>query len=138
MLTQSILNELINKYPEYVSESKNSRWLGKQVFDCATFVRSALKEIGISVVSGASSQWKKTKWEAKGTIDTLPKDKVCILYREAPTANPMQHTGIYLGDGNVMDARGSSSGVVYSALAKYPWTHWAIPQGMYDNLNLKD
>lgn len=137
-LTQSKLDELINKYPQYVSQSKNGKWIGKQVFDCASFVRFALKEIGISVVSGASSQWKKTNWEAKGTIDTLPKDKVCILYREAPTANPMQHTGIYLGDGNVMDARGSSSGVIYSTLAKYPWTHWAIPQGMYDNLNLKD
>jgi len=37
-----------------------------------------------------------------------------------------------------MDARGSSSGVVYSALGKYPWTHWAIPKGLYDNLDLKD
>ena len=131
VLTQSTLNELINKYPEYVSESKNSRWLGKQVFDCATFVRSALKEVGISVVSGASSQWKKTDWAAKGTIDTLPKDKVCILYREAPTANPMQHTGVYLGDGHVMDARGSASGVVYSTLESYKWTHWAMPKGLY-------
>lgn len=137
-LTQSKLNELINQYPQYVSQSKNGKWIGKQVFDCATFVRFALKEINVSMVSGASSQWKKTNWEAKGTIDTLPKDKVCILYREAPTANPMQHTGIYLGDGYVMDARGSSSGVVYSALGKYPWTHWAIPKGLYDNLDLKD
>lgn len=136
-LTQSKLNELITQYPQYVSQSKNGKWLGKQVFDCATFVRFALKEVGISVVSGASSQWKKTNWEAKGTIDSLPKDKVCILYRESPSANPMQHTGIYLGDGNVMDARGSNSGVVYSTLGSYKWTHWAIPKGLYENLNLE-
>ena len=60
------------------------------------------------------------------------KDKVCILYRESASANPMQHTGIYLGDGYVMDARGSASGVVYSKLSSYGWTHWAIPKGLYD------
>lgn len=132
VLTQSKLDSLIKQYPDYVSQSKNGKWLGKQVFDCAQFTRFAMKEVGITLVSGASSQWKKTDWEQKGTIDTLPKDKVCILYRESPEANPMQHTGIYLGDGYVMDARGSSSGVVYSKLSSYKWTHWAMPKGLYD------
>lgn len=136
VLTQSKLNDLIKQYPDYVSQSKNGKWLGKQVFDCAQFTRYAMKEVGITLVSGASSQWKKTDWEQKGTIDTLPKDKVCILYRESPEANPMQHTGIYLGDGYVMDARGSSSGVVYSKLSSYKWTHWAIPKGLYDDLEI--
>ena len=132
VLTQSKLNDLIEQYPEYVSQSKNGKWLGKQCFDCAQFTRFAMKEVGITLVSGASSQWKKTDWEARGTIDTIPKDKVCILYRESASANPMQHTGIYLGDGYVMDARGSSSGVVYSKLNSYGWTHWAMPKGLYD------
>lgn len=136
VLTQSKLDSLIKQYPDYVSQSKNGKWLGKQVFDCAQFTRFAMKEVGITLVSGASSQWKKTDWEAKGTIDTLPKNKVCILYRESPSANPMQHTGIYLGDGYVMDARGSSSGVVYSKLSSYSWTHWAMPKGLYDEITI--
>ena len=133
VLTQSKLNELIKQYPDYVSQSKNGKWIGVQCFDCAQFTRLAMKEVGITLVSGASSQWKKTDWEAKGTLDTLPKDKVCILYRESASANPMQHTGIYLGDGYVMDARGSASGVVYSKLSSYGWTHWATPKGLYDD-----
>lgn len=138
VLTQSKLDSLIKQYPDYVSQSKNGKWLGKQVFDCAQFTRFAMKEVGITLVSGASSQWKKTDWEVKGTIDTLPKDKVCILYRESPSANPMQHTGVYLGDGYVMDARGSNSGVVYSKLSSYAWTHWAIPKGLYDGVEIED
>lgn len=138
VLTQSKLDALIKQYPDYVSQSKNGKWLGKQVFDCAQFTRFAMKEVDITLVSGASSQWKKTDWETKGTIDTLPKDKVCILYRESPSANPMQHTGIYLGDGYVMDARGSSSGVVYSKLSSYSWTHWGIPKGLYDGVEIED
>ena len=48
-----------------------------------------MKEVGISMKSGASTQWKTTTWGEKGTIDSLPQDKVCILYRESPEANPM-------------------------------------------------
>lgn len=127
ILTQSKLDQLINQYPSYVSQSKNGKWLGKQVFDCASFVRLAMKQGGASMVSGASSQWKKTNWQKKGTIDTLPKDQICCLYRESPKANPMQHTGVYLGNGQVMDDRGSASGVIQSSLSSYPWTHWGIP-----------
>lgn len=43
----------------------------------------------------------------------------------------MQHTGIYLGDGRVVDARGTNSGVMLSQLEKYAWTHWAAPKGLH-------
>ena len=127
-LTKSKLQELIAQYPQYVSESKNSKWLGHQVWDCASLVRYAMKQIGISMVSGATSQWKKTKWARKGTIDQLPKDQVACLYRW--TGSVMQHTGIYLGNGYVIDARGSGAGVVKSKLSSYPWTHFGQPQGL--------
>lgn len=80
------------------------------------------------MVSGATSQWKKTKWARKGTIDQLPKDQVACLYRW--TGSVMQHTGIYLGNGYVIDARGSSTGVIKSKLSSYPWTHFGQPQGL--------
>ena len=127
-LTKSKLQELIVQYPQYVSESKNSKYIGKAVYDCASLVRYAMKQIGISMVSGATSQWKKTKWARKGTIDQLPKDQVACLYRW--TGSVMQHTGIYLGNGYVIDARGSSAGVIKSKLSSYPWTHFGQPRGL--------
>lgn len=131
IMTTAVMNALKSRYPDHVDTSIVSKWIGKQIFDCASFVRLGMKEAGISMVSGASSQWKKTDWEATGTIDTIPEDKLCAVYRESPTSNPMSHTGIYLGDGWVMDARGSKSGVVYSKLTDYKWTHWGIPKGLY-------
>lgn len=133
VLTQSRLNDLKEQYPDNVNEDIVKKWIGKEVYDCAQFTRAAMKQVGITLVSGASSQWKKTDWEYKGEISTLPTDRVCVLYRESPSANPMQHTGIYLGNGYVVDARGSKSGVMYTAFASYGWTHWAIPKGLYDN-----
>lgn len=130
-MTTAVMNALKERYPDHVDTSVVKKWIGKQIFDCASFVRLGMKEAGVSMVSGASSQWKKTDWEATGTIDTVPKDKLCALYRESPSANPMQHTGLYLGDGYVMDARGSKSGVIYSRLEDYKWTHWGIPKGLY-------
>lgn len=138
VLTQSKLDSLKEQYPDYVNESIVKKWIGKEVYDCAQFTRQAAKQVGITLVSGASSQWKKTEWEAKGTIESLPVDKVCFLYRESPEANPMQHTGIYLGDGMVADARGSKSGVLHSAFTSYKWTHWAMPKGLYDNVEVKE
>jgi len=106
------------------------KWIGKRVYDCAGFTRMAMQNVDIKIVSGASSQWKKTSWAEKGTIDTLPKNKVCLLYRQtSPTV--MQHTGVYLGNGYVIDARGSKNGVIKSTLDSYKWTHWGIPAGLY-------
>ena len=132
-LTQEYLQRLLASFSEHIDEEIVSKWMGKEVYDCAYFTKAAMKQVGITIGSGASSQWRKSKWEEKGKINTLPVNKVCILYRESPNADPMQHTGIYLGDGTVVDARGSKTGVIHSNLTSYGWTHWAIPQGLYDN-----
>jgi hypothetical protein len=83
------------------------------------------------LVSGASSQWKSNIWVLKGPINEMPRDKVCALYHESPKSNPMSHTGVYLGDGTFVHAAGSKTGVVRQKLSEYPWTHYAIPAGLY-------
>lgn len=101
-------------------------------FDCAQLTRKAMSQIGISFPSGASSQWKGNYWAEKGTIDTLPVDKVCILYR-ATSSTIMGHTGLYLGPYKItIDAHGHDYGVIESTVEKYgKWTHWGIPKGFY-------
>ena len=134
-LTQSALNALKSKYPDNVDTKIVSKWLGKQVFDCASFNSNALKSVGITIKNGATTQWQTTAWEKQGTIDTLPSDKVALLYRRSD--GKMQHTGLYCGNGYFIDARGSSTGVIKSKLSSYKWTHWGIPKGLYDNANIE-
>lgn len=129
VLTERHITALQSRYGERVRAAVIRKWLGKQVYDCATFARSAMRQAGIRMVSGASSQWKRTPWAERGTIDTLPAERVCCLYRTSPNANPMQHVGVYLGNGRVIDARGSQAGVIERGLQEYPWTHWGIPEG---------
>lgn len=130
-LTESSLAALMARHAQHINPNVVRKWMGRKVFDCAGLITSVFSNyLGTRVVSGVSSQWKGNYWDIKGTIDTLPKDHVVFLYRTAPTANPMQHGGVYTGDGMVVDARGSSSGVLKSKLTSYPWTHWGVPRGL--------
>lgn len=135
-LTSSTLAQLKKQSPEHVDESIVSRHMGKTVWDCASFIAASMKQANIKMTTaGVSSQWKKTNWAEKGTIDTLPRNKVCCLYREDPKANPMQHGGVYLGNGYEIDARGSRDGVIKKKVDSYKWSHWGIPKGLEDQNN---
>lgn len=105
---------------------------GKRAYDCAQLTRWAMDAVGISLVSGATSQWTRTNWAIMGEMDTLPADKMAILYRQ-DSPSVMGHTGIALGDGSCVHAKGHDYGVVREGIEAYGrWTHWAIPVGLYD------
>lgn len=120
------------QYPKYEENIMGicAKWDGKECFDCAQFIRRALESVGVTgVPSGATSQWRKTSlWSEMGTIDTLPQDGLVALCRESPKGSEtMQHIGWRMSDGNVIDARSSSRGVIVSRLESYNWTHWMRP-----------
>ena len=116
---------------------KGCRWYdesagtGKRAYDCAQLTRWAMDSIGIALVSGATSQWNKTAWARKGPIAEMPRDGLCQVFR-ADNSSTMGHTGIALGDGTAVHAKGHDFGVVREDLEKGSWTHYAIPQGLYE------
>ena len=126
--TQKIRLEQAAQYPAYadVILGTGAKWDGLQCFDCAQLVRRALEQIGIKPPSGATSQYNADIWEDKGEISTMPDIPGIILYRQTADKK-MQHTGIYIGGGEVVDARGHKYGVMRSLITSYPWTHWAKP-----------
>lgn len=110
------------------SSCAGCKWQGRPAHDCAQLTKFAAKAAGISLPSGATSQWTKVDWGATGEIADLPMDVICFVYHEKSGANDrMSHTGVYLGDGTVVDARGHQGGVKHQDVASYPWTHYAIP-----------
>ena len=134
--TQSMLEKLAKAYPDQPNLlSICPKWIGKRIYDCATLVAAALRAAGITICSGASSQWNGDYWAEKGTIDNMPEGKPCILYNESKNARPMGHTGVNLGDGTAVDARGSAAGVVRSAITSRAWSHYAIPYHLFDTID---
>lgn len=125
-------NQQAVQYPEHAENILGvcAKWDGKECYDCAQLIRRALESVGVTgVPSGATSQWRKTSlWSESGTIDTLPPDGLVALSRESPKGSgTMQHIGWRMSDGNVIDARSSSKGVIISRPESYAWTHWMRP-----------
>ena len=100
-----------------------------RMFDCRGFTHWLLELVGINIDGqGSTSQWNtKANWVIKGDISEMPKDKVCCLFQK--NGSTMSHTGMYLGDGSTVECQ---SGVQYFKAMKSKWTHYAIPNGLYD------
>lgn len=102
---------------------------GKPAYDCAQLSRWCMDYVGVRLVSGASAQWQKTAWAEKGEIASLPRDRVCLVFRR--DGGKIRHVGVYQGDGTVIHAKGHDAGVVRSNVTDDPWTHWGVPEGLY-------
>lgn len=125
--SEAFRRQQATQYPDQAQTimTTGAKWDGRPVWDCAQMTRYAAKAAGVTLPSGATSQWRKGPWKRKGTIDTLPEGEVVYLYRQKGTI--MQHTGLALGDGTCVHARGTAYGVVRQPVSEYPWTHWASP-----------
>lgn len=112
------------------SASKNllgicAKWDGKKCWDCSGLFRGAWRELLEYRSGGATTIFNEWTSET-GPINTMPDIPGIAVFR-ANDSKPStkEHTGLYIGGGLVVDARGSSSGVVIGMLASYGrWTHW--------------
>lgn len=97
--------------------------------DCQGFAKQVMSRVGITLSGGGcTSMWNNnSNWLEKGTIDKLPADKVCLAFQWSTKNSNMQHVGIYIGGGNIIECSGT---VKRSTTAKKAWTHYAIPKGI--------
>lgn len=126
--------EAIEKYCMKMLKNKpciECKYNGKPAYDCATLVRKAAEAAGIELVSGATSQWKKTAWESQGEYAQRPKGQLVIVFRmDGKDSSLMQHVGIELPDGSCIHAKGHEYGVVHDKPGAYPWTNYGLLPGM--------
>lgn len=145
----------MNQYPAYAAKIKRNcprlngsatscadcKWAdpetgeGKLAYDCAQLSRWAMDAVGISLVSGANSQWLKTKWARRGDLADLPNElfgKVFLVFRYDADKKGMGHVGVYQGDGTVIHAKGHDYGVVRQPLNEVKFTHYGLPYGLYE------
>ena len=124
--TQARLNQQARQYPLYapIILRYGPRWIGRRCFDCAQLTRAAAQAAGVSLPSGASSQWRDARaWKERGAIDALPDEPGLFLYTQK--GGRMTHAGVSVGGGWEVDARGHAYGVVRRRIADTSFTHWA-------------
>ena len=102
------------------------KWVGHMVTDCSGLVRWAMKQLGVDVVHHATYQYTdasspKGKLKNGQRTDGQPLLPGTLVFLQGSEAK-IHHVGVYVGDGVVIEAKGTQSGVVTSGLDK--WDHW--------------
>lgn len=124
--TPSRLTQQEKQYPSFAKQMKRygKKWMGKPCYDCAQLTRDVARQAGISLPSGATSQWRAAGiWKEKDVIDTLPDEAGIFLFTMRD--GRMTHTGVSIGNGEEVDARGHAYGVVRRKISETSYTHWA-------------
>ena len=128
VLDNSLLDSKITQYPEEVGANEQfirDNWLWKRTADCVGLIKGyswydAETQKTLLVSNGMPDIGADTMYEnatEKGSIDTIPEVLGLAVWKEG-------HIGVYIGGEKVVEAYGTTTGVIYSELADGGWTHW--------------
>ena len=116
------------QYPAYYTAADFSSQYGQKVHDCVGLIKGYLwcdSPDGSPKYCGAQDvavEGLYRKCSRKGSITTLPETPgVCVFM-----AN-MGHVGVYIGNGEVVEAMGHAYGVVKTKVAGRGWSYWGMP-----------
>ena len=104
------------------------QWVGKHVIDCSGVWYLAMKELGSYMYHGSNTMWNKYT-VAKGRLskgqrtDGQPLRIGTAIYTGIADGDH-NHVGIYIGDGQVLEAGGVQKGVILTAVTLSKWTCW--------------
>ena len=131
VLTASIISQKQQQYPNEINKhlSLIRTFIGKRTVDCVNLIKSYLwwnenkndvtYDPKYDTVNGVpmSADGAFQIATEKGSINTIPDiPGICVRYPG--------HIGVYIGNGEVIEARGTKYGVVKTKLKERPWTHW--------------
>ena len=117
----SVFGSQVTDYMDFIRQN----WIGKRTSDCVGLIKgygwydSASDEIVVGS-NGMMDVTANGMFEAatvKGTIDTIPEVPGLAVWHEG-------HIGIYIGNGEVIEAMNTLKGVTRTKLAGRSWTHW--------------
>lgn len=128
VLTESLLQDRATVFGSEVTDYMDfirQNWLGKRTADCVGLIKgygwydSASGEIVVGsngmMDVGANAMFANAT--VKGTIDTIPEVPGLAVWVDG-------HIGIYIGNGEVIEAMNTLRGVTRTQLAGREWTHW--------------
>ena len=116
------------QYPSYYTSADFQNQYGQKVHDCVGLIKGYLwcdTPDGSPKYKGEQDvavDGLYRKCSRKGDISTLPETPgVCVFM-----AN-MGHVGVYIGNGEVVEAMGHAYGVVKTRLENRGWAYWGMP-----------
>ena len=137
VLTESLLTYKVSQYPDGVGNHEDiirTNWLGGRTADCVGLIKgygwlspeTMTIDYGTHGMPdiGANQMYYNAK--ESGPISTMPDIPGLAVWHDG-------HIGVYIGNGQVIEAMGTRYGVVKTELAGRGWTHWLkVPYICYD------
>jgi len=125
---QAMFDFKLNQYPDEVGsyeEFIRQNWLGGRTSDCVGLIKgygwlnteSLEVEYGTNEMPDIGADTMYENATEKGTIDTIPEIPGLAVWHEG-------HIGIYIGNGEVVQAANTKAGVIRNKLEDTAWTHW--------------
>ena len=128
VLTDSLFDYKLEQYPDGVGNYEDfieANWLGGRTTDCVGLIKGYgwldpdTLTIGYATNGmpdyGANQMYRSAS--VSGTIDTIPEIPGLAVWCDG-------HIGVYIGNGEVIEAMGTKYGVVKTKLVDRNWTHW--------------
>lgn len=125
---QAMFDFKLEQYPDEVGGHEDfirQNWLGRRTADCVGLIKGygwldpETKEVNYGT-NGMPDIGADTMYEnatEKGTIDTIPEIPGLAVWHEG-------HIGIYIGNGEVIQAANTNAGVIRTPIGQSGWTHW--------------
>ena len=137
VLTPELLQYKLTQYPDGVGKYAvfiRANWLGKPTADCVGLIKGygwlstdtmtidygthGMPDIGANEMYYTATQ--------RGSIDTMSDTPGLAVWKSG-------HIGVYIGNGEVIEAMGTKYGVVKTQLEGRGWTHWLeVPYISYE------
>ena len=137
VLTPELFQYKLTQYPEGVGQYADFirvNWVGKRTADCVGLIKgygwlnadTMEIEYGSNGMPDIGANQMYYNAQHSGTIDTIPEVPGLAVWKPG-------HIGVYIGNGEVIEAMGTKYGVVKTQLQGRGWTHWLeIPYISYN------
>ena len=127
-LTSELLQYKLTQYPDGVGKYADfirANWLGRHTADCVGLIKSYgwlstdtmtidYGTHGMPDIGANEMYFNATR---RGGIETMPDTPGLAVWKAG-------HIGVYIGNGEVIEAMGTKYGVVKTQLEGRGWTHW--------------
>lgn len=122
--TKTLLKQKAKQYPNHYKSSRMPKYysqIGTRVFDCVGLIKGYIWEnngkISYNPKQDKSADGMFAACKERGSIKTIPDIPGILVFMPG-------HVGVYIGNGEVIEARGFAYGVVKTKLANRGWKNW--------------
>lgn len=128
VLTESLFEYKLKQYPDGVGDYEDfirDNWLGGRTTDCVGLIKSygwfnpdtKTVEYGTNGMPDVGADQMHKNAKISGSMDTMPDIPGLAVWKSG-------HIGVYIGNGEVIEAMGTKYGVVKTKLEGRGWSAW--------------